>query len=89
MIDFFFHFNFINLQLKQKISIIEVTLADREMSLQAENLRKEYERQLKNIRSLRTLYEERERVDRREKQNMLGIIEETKKLLQNEQNKNQ
>lgn len=71
------------------MNIIEATLADREMTLQSETLRKEYERQLKNIRSLRALYEERERVDKREKQNMLAIIEETKKLLQDEQNKNQ
>lgn len=71
------------------MTVIETALGDREMELQAESLRKEYERQLKNIRNLRALYEERERMDRREKQNMLAIIEETKKLLQSEQNKNE
>lgn len=58
------------------------------MPLLADELRKEYERQLKNIRSLRALYEERERVDRREKQNLIGVLDDTKKLLQNEEKKN-
>lgn len=74
--------------MKHKISVIETTLADREAPLLAQDLRREYERQLRNIRNLRALYEERERVDRNEKQNMASLLEDTKKLLQNEENKN-
>lgn len=74
--------------MKQKISVIEATLADREVPILAEDLRREYERQLRNIRNLRALYEERERVDKREKESMSALVEETKKALENEQNKN-
>lgn len=68
--------------------MIETTLADREVPILAEDLRREYERQLRNIRNLRALYEERERVDKKEKESMSALVEETKKALENEQNKN-
>lgn len=50
----------------------------------SDTLRKEYDRQLANIRSLRTLYEERARVSAAEKENMLRQIETKRTELQTE-----
>lgn len=49
---------------------IESSLAERELQLMSENLRQEYDRQLTNIRNLRTLYEERARVNAAERENL-------------------
>lgn len=46
-------------QLKLKLEEIESSLTDRETKMLSKNLRQEYERQLENIRSMRSLYEER------------------------------
>lgn len=57
-------------QLKSKLKEIEDTLAERELTIMSDTLRKEYDRQLANIRSLRTLYEERARISAAEKENL-------------------
>ncbi|KRT79200.1 hypothetical protein AMK59_8292, partial [Oryctes borbonicus] len=75
-------------ELKKKISSIEELLASKEISILSDDLRQEYERQLRNIRDLRILYEDRQRVDRREKQNLQTQIEELKKNIEDEQKKN-
>ncbi|KAI4469633.1 hypothetical protein MML48_1g13324 [Holotrichia oblita] len=75
-------------ELKKKISSIEELLASKEISILSDDLRQEYERQLRNIRDLRILYEDRQRIDKREKQNLQTQIEELKKTLEDEQKKN-
>ncbi|GJQ83729.1 hypothetical protein Trydic_g20605 [Trypoxylus dichotomus] len=75
-------------ELKKKITSIEELLASKEISILSDDLRQEYERQLRNIRDLRILYEDRQRVDRREKQNLQTQIEELKKSIEDEQKKN-
>ncbi|KAL3274927.1 hypothetical protein HHI36_019705 [Cryptolaemus montrouzieri] len=52
--------------LKTKMKTIEAAFNEREASLMSNDLRKEYERQLANIRTLRELYEERSRTYGRE-----------------------
>lgn len=74
--------------MKKKISSIEELLASKEISILSDDLRQEYERQLRNIRDLRALYEDRQRADRREKQNLQTQIEELKKNVEDEQKKN-
>jgi chromosome segregation ATPase len=46
-------------QLKSKLTEIEASFAEKETKIMSESLKKEYERQLENIRSMRELYEER------------------------------
>ncbi|KAJ8939530.1 hypothetical protein NQ314_011097 [Rhamnusium bicolor] len=74
-------------ELKQKIDSIEESLADREMNVLSQDLRSEYERQLQSIRNLRTLYEERQRVEKREKDELVSQLDSAKRDLQEEQNK--
>ncbi|KAI5643290.1 myosin heavy chain, cardiac muscle isoform [Phthorimaea operculella] len=69
-------------ELKEKLSEIERSLADRETNMLSANLRQEYERQLQNIRSLRTLYEERARLAEATRQGLLRELEEQKRLKQ-------
>lgn len=45
-------------------------MAEREARLMSENLRREYDRQLNNIRNLRALYDERQRINAAEKENL-------------------
>ncbi|KAK9693092.1 hypothetical protein QE152_g34433 [Popillia japonica] len=75
-------------ELKKKITTIEELLASKEISILSDDLRREYERQLRNIRDLRILYEDRQRIDKREKQNLQTQIEELKKTIEDEQKKN-
>lgn len=75
-------------QLKAKLRQIEDSLAEREMQIMSADLRREYERQMANIRSLRELYEERERVSRMERDNLLRQLELRKNDLEAEQEKN-
>lgn len=75
-------------QLKGKLRQIEDSLAEREMQIMSADLRREYERQMANIRSLRELYEERERVSRMERDNLLRQLELRKNDLDAEQEKN-
>lgn len=74
MINDTFYF-FFTLKLKAKLKIIEDSLAERELSLMSDTLRREYDRQLANIRSLRTLYEERSRVNAAEKENLIRQLD--------------
>ncbi|KAJ2951538.1 hypothetical protein O0L34_g13687 [Tuta absoluta] len=69
-------------ELKEKLSDIERSLADREANMLSADLRQEYERQLQNIRSLRTLYEERARLAEVTRQGLLRELEEQKRLKQ-------
>lgn len=48
-------------QLRTKLQEIETAFNDHEMKIMADELRSEYQRQLENIRNLKTLYEERTR----------------------------
>lgn len=75
-------------QLKAKLRQIEDSLAEREMQIMSTDLRREYERQMANIRSLRELYEERERISRMERDNLLRQLELRKNDLEAEQEKN-
>ncbi|KAL1377663.1 hypothetical protein pipiens_016112, partial [Culex pipiens pipiens] len=74
--------------LKAKLRQIEDSLAEREMQIMSSDLRRQYERQMANIRSLRELYEERERVSRMERDNLLRQLELRKNDLEAEQEKN-
>ncbi|XP_055641664.1 restin homolog [Toxorhynchites rutilus septentrionalis] len=75
-------------KLKAKLRQIEDSLHEREMQIMSADLRREYERQMTNIRNLRELYEERERVSRMERDNLLRQLELRKNDLEAEQEKN-
>lgn len=75
------------LQLKNKLSEIEKSLADRETNMLSTDLRQEYERQLQNIRTLRGLYEERARLSEVTRLGLVRELEEQKVLYQAETNK--
>ncbi|KAJ8919700.1 hypothetical protein NQ315_006228 [Exocentrus adspersus] len=75
-------------ELKEKVEGIERSLAGREMNILSQDLREEYERQLQNIRNLRSLYEERQRVHKREKEELVSQLDDAKKELAAEQTKN-
>lgn len=53
----------------------------------SDDLRREYDRQLTNIRNLRDLYEERERVSRMERDNLVRQLDLKKNELATEQEK--
>lgn len=74
-------------QLKGKLRQIEDTLQERELQIMSDDLRREYDRQLTNIRNLRDLYEERERVSRMERDNLLRQLDLKKNELATEQEK--
>ncbi|KAI9586012.1 intracellular protein transport protein USO1 [Glossina fuscipes] len=73
--------------LKQKLNEIEKSFAEHEMKLMSDNLRQEYERQLTNIRQLRQLYEERQRISAAEYENLQRLISIKRDELSNEQEK--
>lgn len=73
--------------MKGKLKEIEESLAEREMTIMSDTLRKEYDRQLANIRSLRTLYEERARVSAAEKENLMRQLDTKRAELETEINK--
>ncbi|XP_017786049.1 PREDICTED: uncharacterized protein PFB0145c isoform X1 [Nicrophorus vespilloides] len=75
-------------ELKNKVKTVEELLASKEMKIMSDGLREEYERQLRNIRNLRVLYEERQRIDKKDKEHLQTQLEETQKLVEEEQNKN-
>ncbi|XP_055593133.1 restin homolog [Uranotaenia lowii] len=75
-------------QLKAKLRQIEDSLHERELQIMSTDLRREYERQMTNIRNLRELYEERERVSRMERDNLLRQLELRKNDLDAELEKN-
>ncbi|XP_055386507.1 repetitive organellar protein [Condylostylus longicornis] len=74
-------------QLKAKLTQIEESLADRETKLLSEDLRREYDKQMENIRNLRQLYEERARVCAAERENLLRQIQIKKDELASETEK--
>ncbi|KAH8262195.1 hypothetical protein KR038_011060, partial [Drosophila bunnanda] len=74
-------------QLKVKLTQIENSFSEREMKIMSNNLRQEYERQLINIRQLRQLYEERQRVAAAEYENLQRLISIKKDELIAEQEK--
>lgn len=73
--------------MKEKLTQIEKSLADRETNLLSTDLKEEYERQLQNIRTLRGLYEERARLAEVTRLNLLRELEEQKRLNSVEVNK--
>ncbi|KAH8352329.1 hypothetical protein KR084_003490 [Drosophila pseudotakahashii] len=74
-------------QLKMKLTQIEDSFSEREMKIMSNNLRQEYERQLVNIRQLRQLYEERQRVAAAEYENLQRLISIKRDELTAEQEK--
>lgn len=78
----FFHF-----QLKTKLDEIETAFGERELKIMSSNLRQEYERQLGNIRQLRQLYEERQRIALAEQENLQRLISIKRDELAAEQQK--
>nr|XP_023023381.1 myosin heavy chain, striated muscle [Leptinotarsa decemlineata] len=74
-------------ELKQKFEEIEKSVAEKELDVFSQDMRNEYERQMANIRNLRILYEERQRVERREKQELISQLDDIKKELQAEKEK--
>ena len=75
------------MQLKDKLTDIENSFGERELKIMSNNLRQEYERQLGNIRQLRQLYEERQRVAAAEHENLQRLISIKRDELQAEQEK--
>ncbi|XP_057661706.1 uncharacterized protein LOC130897114 isoform X1 [Diorhabda carinulata] len=75
-------------ELKEKVESIEKSLCTREAAILSEDLRKEYERQIENMRNLRLLYEERQRAERKEKEELRSQLADVKKDLEHEQMKN-
>lgn len=61
---------------------IEASLAGKEMNVLSDDLRREYERQLRNIRSLRVLYEERQRAEKKEKEKLESELDDARKDLE-------
>ncbi|XP_065357800.1 227 kDa spindle- and centromere-associated protein [Calliphora vicina] len=74
-------------ELKQRLTEIEKSFAEHEMKIMSDNLREEYERQLVNIRQLRQLYEERQRVAAAEYENLQRLISIKRDELAQEQEK--
>uniref|UniRef100_A0A1I8MI18 Uncharacterized protein n=1 Tax=Musca domestica TaxID=7370 RepID=A0A1I8MI18_MUSDO len=74
-------------ELKQRLSEIEKSFAEHEMKIMSDNLRQEYERQLVNIRQLKQLYEERQRVAAAEYENLQRLISIKRDELGQEQEK--
>ncbi|KAJ6635781.1 hypothetical protein Bhyg_14367 [Pseudolycoriella hygida] len=74
-------------QMREKLKTIEESLADRELSLMSTTLRQEYDRQLANIRNLRSLYEERARVSAAERENLNRQLDTKKAELEAETEK--
>ncbi|KAL7740788.1 hypothetical protein ACLKA6_013640 [Drosophila palustris] len=70
-----------------KLTEIENSFSEREMKIMSNKLRQEYERQLVNIRQLRQLYEERQRVAAAEYENLQRLISIKKDELIAEQEK--
>ncbi|CAK1543161.1 unnamed protein product [Leptosia nina] len=68
--------------LKNKLTEIEQSLADREANMLSTDLRQEYERQLLNIRTLRNLYEDRARLAEVTRQALVRELDEHKVLHQ-------
>lgn len=66
---------------------IQASLTEKEFSLLSDNLRQEYERQLKNIKQLKVLYEERQAADKTEKDRLKGELEESTSALNTQENK--
>lgn len=64
----------LHFQLKNKLCEIEKTLPEYEMQIMSDKLRNEYERQLVNIRQLRQLYEERQRIAAAEHENVQRLL---------------
>ncbi|EEZ99674.1 uncharacterized protein LOC107397693 [Tribolium castaneum] len=75
-------------EMREKIKEIEASLAGKELKVLSQDLKAEYEKQLQNIRNLRIFYEERQRADKKQKEEMKKLLEEVKIDLQDEKNKN-
>lgn len=67
---------------------IQSSLAERELQAFSDDLRKEYERQLQNIKQLRNLYEERQKADKAAKDQLKTQLEEAKNDLKVQEDKN-
>ncbi|XP_044750919.1 trichohyalin [Coccinella septempunctata] len=69
-------------ELKEKLKSIETAFNEREASLMSNDLKREYEKQLQNMRTLRELYEERSRTHKREAALLRSNLEDKEKELE-------
>ncbi|XP_018332566.1 interaptin-like [Agrilus planipennis] len=76
-------------QLNTKIEQLQKALSDKEIVAFSADLREEYQRQLKNIRELRVLYEERQAAAENAKEKFKKDLEECQKELQEEKAKSE
>ncbi|KAF5300703.1 hypothetical protein FQA39_LY11065 [Lamprigera yunnana] len=75
-------------ELNEKISEVQKALADKELEILSEPVRKEYEKQLNSIKQLKLLYEERETTLRRENSELKTKLNETTVDLGAQESKN-
>ncbi|GAB0086222.1 hypothetical protein DMENIID0001_002270 [Sergentomyia squamirostris] len=76
-------------QLRAKLRDIEESIADREMLIMSENLRNEYNRQLDNMKNLKSLYEQRARLADLEIETLKERLIASENRLKEEVDKNQ
>lgn len=62
-------------------------MSEKEINILSKDLRVEYEKQLQIMRNMRTVYEERQKSDYQEKQELKKVIEDQKKELEDEKKK--
>lgn len=75
-------------QLKEKVEAIEKSVSEKEINILSKDLRVEYEKQLQIMRNMRSVYEERQKSDYQEKQELKKVIEDLKRELEDEKKKN-
>ncbi|KAF2899573.1 hypothetical protein ILUMI_06602 [Ignelater luminosus] len=75
-------------ELSAKVEEIQSSLAERELQAFSDDLRKEYERQLQNIKQLRKLYEERQTADKAARDQLKTQLDEAKNDLKVQEDKN-
>ncbi|GAB0097592.1 uncharacterized protein DMENIID0001_132470 [Sergentomyia squamirostris] len=83
------HFNGKTVRLRAKLRDIEESIADREMLIMSENLRNEYNRQLDNMKNLKSLYEQRARLADLEIETLKERLIASENRLKEEVDKNQ
>lgn len=67
---------------------IEKSVSEKEINILSKDLRAEYEKQLQIMRNMRSVYEERQKSDYQEKQELKKAMEDLKRELEDEKKKN-
>lgn len=75
------------MQVRAKVSEIEANISEKETSMLSTNLRNEYEKQLRNMRALRMLYDQRQAALKADRDAIAKELDETTKKLETEQSK--